>query len=57
MAHYKKRKRRKGGTKGCCGMCMCAKYHALHKRILTRSEKRANLRHREQLHELRQKCL
>jgi hypothetical protein len=22
MAHYKRRRRRRGGIKGCCGMCM-----------------------------------
>src|SRR5690606_7437518 len=48
MAHYKKRKRRKGGTVGCCGMCMLDRFRCIHHRIETKQERISRLREREQ---------
>lgn len=48
--HYKRRKRRRGGIKGCCAMCASGIRHGglRNKRILTRQEKKALLSAAEQ---------
>jgi hypothetical protein len=53
MAHYKRRKRRKGGMKGCCGLCMLRKTDGRRNgRILTVQEKKAVLSTRDMLDEI-----
>lgn len=52
MAHYKRRKRRKGGIKGCCGMCMLQTTDGRRNgRVLTWQEKRAVLDAKDMLEE------
>ena len=48
MAHFKRRHRRRGGIKGCCGMCMLQKTDGRRNgRLLTLQEKRAARSERE----------
>jgi len=47
--NYKRRKRRRGGIKGCCGMCMLYTRVRVHQRIPTRQEQRAALKEKEQI--------
>ena len=49
IMNYKKRKRRTGGIKGCCGLCMLEKYKCIHHRIETRQEKSSRLSEKEYL--------
>ena len=49
MANPKpRRKRRRGGIRGCCGMCMGYRLVDCHHRIPTRQERRAQIDEREQ---------
>lgn len=48
--HYKRRKRRRAGIKGCCGMCMLRKTDGRRNgRLLTRQEKAHLLKFEEDL--------
>lgn len=50
MAHHKRRKRRRGGIKGCCGMCMLRKTDGTRNgRLLTPQEKAQILKLKEGL--------
>jgi len=52
MGHHKRRKRRKGGIKGCCGLCMLRKTDGRRNgRLLTWQERRSRISEREQLDE------
>jgi hypothetical protein len=54
MAHHKRRKRRKGGIKGCCGMCMLRKTDGRRNgRLLTKQEVIINFSLKEQCAELK----
>jgi hypothetical protein len=47
--HYKRRRRRKGGVKGHCGLCSRNRnWGKRNQRLLTRQEKVAKLREKEQ---------
>lgn len=49
MANPKpRRKRRRGGVRGCCGLCMLQRLTDRHHRIPTRQERRAQIDEREQ---------
>lgn len=49
MANPKpRRKRRRGGVRGCCGLCMLQRLTDRHHRIPTRQERRALIDEREQ---------
>lgn len=53
MAHYKRRRRRKAGIKGCCGMCMLQTTNGLRNgRLLTPQETRAKESATEQVREV-----
>jgi hypothetical protein len=50
MAHYKRRRRRRGGIKGCCGMCMLRKTDGRRNgRLPTRQEIAQRLKLEEEL--------
>jgi hypothetical protein len=50
MAHYKRRRRRRAGIKGCCGMCMLRKTDGRRNgRLLTRQELAQRLKLEEEL--------
>jgi len=56
MAHFKRRKRRKGGIKGHCGMCCLVDTDGRRNgRRLTWQEKRHKLSYAEALQELKAK--
>lgn len=39
--NHKRRKRRRGGIRGCCGMCMLQTHRTPHMRIPTKQERAA----------------
>jgi hypothetical protein len=53
MAHHKRRRRRRAGIKGCCGMCMLRKTDGVRNhRTLTLPEVAIRYSEREQLEDL-----
>jgi hypothetical protein len=55
MAHHKRRKRRKGGIKGCCGLCCLATTDGRRNgRKLTLQERSSVLSHKEALVDVRE---
>ncbi len=50
--HHKRRRRRRAGIKGCCGMCMLQTTDGRRNgRLLTKQERRARLSAQEQIKE------
>lgn len=55
MAHHKRRKRRRGGIKGCCGQCMLQTTDGRRNgRLLTIAERAAKVSEREQVRDFNQ---
>lgn len=48
MANHKRKKRRRGGVRGCCGMCMLQRYRDCFHRVPTRQEMRAKAQERDE---------
>ena len=49
MANHKRKKRRRGGVVGCCGMCMLKRFCCIHHRIETLQERKSRISEKEQI--------